>query len=185
MRHRATLILVFVSFTLAVRGQQSEVQKQRRYVVVPSESVMLVIASQPDCPLKFDGAKLLLSADDNAWGASYELRNRGTKPIQTFSAVMWTSYGSGGTVGSRGRIGSNLIMPGETVNGGNDEIVPLTKELRDSLKLRGPMKAIVVLMIENIKFADGSSYDDKVTSQALLAYFSEPAGKVDRANRQK
>jgi hypothetical protein len=76
-------------------------------------------------------------------------------------------------------------MPGETVNGANDEIVPLTDELRDKLQLRGPMKAVVVLIVESVKFADGSVYNNEAVSRALLAYFLDVSDKVDRVSRQK
>ena len=186
MWHRALVILVFLSFTLVTHAQESDSQRHRRYVVAPSESLLLVIASQPDSPLKFEDARLLTSAnDDGAWGASYKLRNCGTKPIQTFTAVMWTSYGSGGTLGGPRRNENTLIMPGETVNGANDEIVPLTDELRDKLQLRGPMKAVVVLIVESVKFADGSVYNNEAVSRALLAYFLDVSDKVDRVSRQK
>ena len=186
MWYRATVILVFLSFTLITQAQQSDSHRHRRYVVVPSESLLLVIASQPDSPLKFEDAKLLISADaDGDWGGSYNLYNCGTKPIKTFTVVMWTSYGSGGTLGGPRRNETTLIMPGETVNGANDEIVPLTDELRDKLQLRGPMKAVVVLMVESVKFADGSVYNNQAVSRALLAYFLDVSDKVDRVSRQK
>ncbi len=186
MWHRATVILVFLSFTIVAYGQQGKNQNQRRYVVAPSESLLLVIASQSDCPLKFEDAKLLISAkEDGAWGASYKLHNRGAIPIQSFTVVLWTSYGSGGTVARPRRIENSLIMTGETVSGGDDEIVPLTNELRDKLQLHGPMKALGVLMVESVKFSDGSIYNNEAISQALLAYFVEVSNKVDRASRQR
>lgn len=180
------IVFVLLALTIPSQAQQADSQRKHRYVVVPPESSLLVIASQPDCPLKFQNAKLLISADgDGAWGASYELRNQGTKPIKSFTAVLWTSYGTGGTLARPKRIDRELIMPGQTINGDDDEIISLTSELREKLKLQGPMKAVIVMMIENIKFADGSSYNDEVTSEALVNYFADLDSKANRAIRQK
>jgi len=70
------------------------------------------MASQPDSPLKFEDRKLLISAMQMATGVeSYNLYNCGTKPIKTFTVVMWTSYGSGGTLGGPRRNETTLICP--------------------------------------------------------------------------
>lgn len=174
-----SLVLLLMSST--VNAQQTESGQKRRYVIVPPENFLLVIAAQPDSPLRIENAKFLIGAD-HGWGVRCQLRNQGTKPIRFLSLVAWTSYGTGGTLSPSGRSGEELIMPGQRVScdeGSKAEIVPLTDDLRDKLKLRGPMKAIVALMIESIKFADGSSYTDEVTSKALLTYFQDLPEKPD------
>jgi hypothetical protein len=186
MWYRKTVIFALLSLTLTANALESDAQSHRRYVIVPSESLLLVIAAQADSPLKFEHAKLLTSTEaDGAWGASYKVRNCGMKPIRSFTAVMWTSFGTGGTVASPRQIGNKLIMPGETANGDDDEIVPLTNELRDKLQLRGPMKAVVVLLVESVTFADGSVYNYEAASRALAAYFLDVSDKVYRVSGQK
>src|SRR5882724_3967535 len=96
---RKATFLVLLALAIPIQAQETNKRPKHRYVIVPPESLLLVIAAQPDCPLKFDRANLVISADgDGDWGASYELRNQGTKSITTFSAALWTSYGSGGTL---------------------------------------------------------------------------------------
>jgi hypothetical protein len=179
------IVLVLGAISTAL-GQQVAPQSENRYVVVPQDTILLVMASQPDCPLKLQNARLLTSATGSgAWGASYELRNDGTKPIKTFTAVMWTSYGTGGTLSQPKNLGETLIMPGQTVKGGDEEIIPLTNEMRHKLNLEGRMKAIVVLMIESIKFADGSEYSDETLSQAVLTYFQHADRSPHNVNGKK
>jgi hypothetical protein len=179
MRQVTVVILLILSFAVVTYGQQSI--PRRKYVVVPSKVMLLLTPSQPDCPLKFEDAQLLISANkDGAWGASYKLRNAGSKPIQSVSVVMWTSDGSGGTLDSPRGNDMTLIMPGETLRGGTEEVIPLTNELRASLQLEEPMKAIVVILVEKIKFADGSVYNNEGVSQGLLGYFSNLENRVAR-----
>ena len=58
------------------------------------------------------------------------------------------------------------------------EIVPLTKEVREKLKLEGPMKGVTILMVVSVEYADGTSYNDEITSKALENYFELVGGKV-------
>jgi hypothetical protein len=51
------------------------------------------------------------------------------------------------------------------------EIVPLTEDLRDKLKLRGPMTAVSVFIILRVEFEDGSVYSDERAFAALQEYF--------------
>lgn len=65
-------------------------------------------------------------------------------------------------------------MPGDKTPGDdNAEIVPLTDELRDKLKLKGPMRALVVFMIVHIEYADGTVYSAESTYKAFLKYGDE------------
>jgi hypothetical protein len=184
MRQVTLVILLILSFAVVTYAQQSV--PQRKYVVVPPKVMLLLTASQPDCPLKFDDAQLLISANkDGAWGASYKLRNAGSRPIQSVSVVMWTSDGSGGTLDSPRGNDKTPIMPGETVSGGTEEVIPLTDELRAKLQLEEPMKAVVVLLVEKIKFADGSVYNNEGVSQALLGYFNDLENRSYRDKKGK
>ncbi|HXM36113.1 MAG TPA: hypothetical protein VN920_13055 [Pyrinomonadaceae bacterium] len=130
--------------------------------------------------MKIENARLLLNVDPTKPPISqYRLRNGGTKPIHYFTIVAWSSNGTGGTLGNvppwDGRITNRLLMPGQivpTVKRNYDpEIVPLTSDLREKLGLTGPLKLIVVLLVDQITFSDGSTYSNVKSSKALLDYF--------------
>src|SRR2546423_14584170 len=72
--------LISLVITGAAAAQQSVPREKRRYIVAPRELYLLVSASQPDCPLRIEGAKLLLDVD-RGWGISCRLHNQGSKPI--------------------------------------------------------------------------------------------------------
>ena len=66
-----------------------------------------------------------------------------------------------------------------------EEVIPLTDELRAKLQLEEPMKAVVVLLVEKIKFADGSVYNNEGVSQALLGYFNNLENRGYRDSPKK
>ncbi len=74
-------------------------------------------------------------------------------------------------------------MPGQTVplssRDKQDEVVPLTEELRDKLKLRAPMKAVIVLMVTAVEFTDGTTYNDEPTQKALETYLEGLSSRAD------
>jgi hypothetical protein len=186
MRYRFIFSALLVLYSVrAVSGQQNQSEEARRYVTIPSESTLFVIASQPSAPVRFEDARLLMSIDGRKFVITYKLRNTGTKPIRYLTPVMWTSFGTGGTLSgpgpSSGKVTNEVVMPGEGVKDElSGEIVPLTDELRERLQFHGPLKGLVVLMVEHITFSDGTTYNDEVTSKALLAYFEDLTTKVEQ-----
>jgi hypothetical protein len=64
-------------------------------------------------------------------------------------------------------------MPGKKTLVGepSGRIVGLSPELKERLKLAGPMRVIVVLVVAKVKYADGSAFSDMKTVKALTDYF--------------
>lgn len=184
MRYRsiALFIMLFCLFDTA-NGQENKQGESGGYVIVPNELVLLVIASQPEAPIRFEEARLLMSVDGRDLAITYNLFNSGPKPIRHLTAAMWTSFGTGGTLtGSGPSSGTNtgkLIQPGETIKEhGNHRIVPLTTKLREKLKLRDTVNAMVILMVKSITFTDGTIYSDESTFKATQSYFERLSDKL-------
>ena len=158
-----------------VSGQAK--QEVKRYVIAPSENTLLVVAAQPGCPLALDDARALLNTD-HSWDFrfAYRLRNTGTKPIRRFSLMFWTSESTGGTLTPRDS-GAPDIYPGATVvvepNSSEAEVIPVTKELKEKMRLGQPMKMVVVLLVTSIEFTDGTMFSGEQTFQLLKQYFAE------------
>jgi hypothetical protein len=186
MRYQLNLVFLLLIFVASpVTGQQQEQREDNCYVIVPSEEVLLVIASQSGAPIRFEDATLLMSVDGRQLAVSYNLYNSGAKAIRHLTPVMWTSFDTGGTLAGPGSLSGvtadELIMPGQkTKEEHPNRIVPLTAELREKLKLRGAMRAMVVLMVKNITFADGTTYSDEATLKAVQSYFEDLANKISR-----
>jgi hypothetical protein len=149
-----------------------EPKAKSKYVVAPPENTLLTVASQPTCPLVIEEARILLNIQ-TSWDFkfSYDLRNRGNKAIRSFSIYFWTSEATGGTLADKRRK-LGFISPGERVSytPTNEAVVPLTQELREKLRLNDQMKMVVILMVEQIEFADGSRFSDEKTLTSLKQY---------------
>jgi hypothetical protein len=75
------------------------------------------------------------------------------------------------------------VPPGELVLlRGEDwtQIVPLTSELREKLKLQGPMQGLVILMVIRVEFTDGTVYDDEKVYKAMVSYMDDLQNKLNR-----
>jgi hypothetical protein len=171
MRYRAAfLCFMFICFVVSASGQQVERQQKRRFVVVPPEQALVTVAFQPECPLQFEEAKLLAFVEGGG-AATYVIRNKGTKPIRSFTVgvpglkLTWSE-----------ELTKRLFMPGERIVGGGDdeiEMVPLTDELRDKLKLKGPMRGVAVFMVIRVEYADGTVYSAEPAYKALRKFSDE------------
>lgn len=182
---RGCVFFILLASASQIRSQQADFHNKQQYVVVPSDIIMLAVAAQPDCPLAIENAKLLKSADGNSkWGVSYSLRNVGSNPIKTFTAVIWTSDGAGGTLERPTQLQRQFLLPGQVIKADEEDVISLTDELRKKLGLQPPMRAIAVVMIEKVLFADGSIYVAETTSQALLNYFESLPTIQEKSERQ-
>ncbi len=178
MCHRIILYcLIFFSVGGSICAQQ---QSERKFVVPPNDIYLLTVASQADCPIQIENASLLFFIGPGSnWGARFRLRNAAVKPlkIQSITFSMWTASGVGSTWQEFTQDAEREVLPGELVTTKEDdpkiEIVPLTDEIRDKMKLRGALQGVVVLMVEQVKFSDGSGYTDERTSKALQSYFAK------------
>lgn len=144
----------------------------RKYVEVPREIVLPVIAVQPNCPVKFEDVRYLAGLEGGGT-SSYRIRNVGTKPIRGVTVAL-----NNGTKNEYYNNGNILIMPGKLMPRPKavcpecvkDEIVPLTDELREKLKLKPSMQVLVFMIIE-VEFADGTKYIDEKTYKAMAKHF--------------
>lgn len=180
---RVTCVLLWTVFCLSgnAGSQESNQQNRKRAVIVPTDFVMLVIAHQPDCPLKFEKALIVKYIDGDA-AETYQVRNCGKRPIRAYTIASWTSTGGGNLVTNEVARTGEPLMPAQTWPRNDErneiEIVPLTEELRTKLNLHRPMKAVTVFMVVRVEFADGSTYSDEDAFKALQEYFERVGSRV-------
>jgi hypothetical protein len=185
---RRIVLLCLVCFWVGDSVWAQQGSEKPKYIIPPNDIYLLTVASQADCPIQIENAKLLFFIGPGSnWGASYRLRNGGTKPlrIQSITLSMWTAQGVGLTLEELTQDTETAVLPGKLITVREDdpkiEIVPLTDEIRDKMKLRGPLHAVVVLMVQQVKFSDGSVYSDERTSKALQSYFQDITFVEDNA----
>jgi hypothetical protein len=168
---------VVLGFNHSVFGHVAD---RTSYVEVPRQSAVLVVASQPDCPLEFEAPTLLMGIEGRRLALKGTVRNRATKPISSFSFALWNSVGGGWVDSWPRKITNEVLDPGQTLPVtavAADELVPLTPELRQKLKLEGPMRGVLVAMIVEVKFIDGTSYSDESIFKALRDYLDNVQAK--------
>ena len=176
---KSLIIVVILCLSAATASAQQPTAVNASYVIVPAQDVFLAVAAQSDCPLRIEEAQLLWPVDKGPARYRYKLSNRGDKPIHYFTVVAWTAEGTGGTLSGPppwdGRITDRLLYPGESVQAGQSDlpIVPLNSTLREKLKLSGKLQTVVILLVEHIRFADGSEYDARAASESLIDFFGE------------
>jgi len=175
---RRIVVLCLVCLWIVGNVWAQKGSEETRYAIAPSGKYLLTIASQPDCPIQVENAKLLLAIGVGGLGASYRLRNAGTKPvtIRSITLSMWTEHGIGNSWEDLTQEPAKMVLSGELIPIKDDdkrktEIVPLTDEISNKLGLRGPLEVVVVLIVEQVKFSDGTVYSDHRTSRELQSYF--------------
>jgi hypothetical protein len=166
---QAFLCLWFACVVSTVSAQQASYQEEHRFVMVPRDQGMYLIAPQPDSPLKFEDVKLLANMR-GLWLPSFRLRNGGSKPIRAFTVA---AAGSGEWSWEAPNP-EQYVMPGQFAplfEDSKDQIVLPTEELRNKLKLRGSMKGVLVLVVVRVDYADGTKFREEAYEE--LRYYFE------------
>ncbi len=177
-------VFVIIVFTLNFFAQNDKI-KFVEFVEVPRDIVLQVVAVQPNCPIRFENVRYL-SFVTGGTSNSYELRNVGSKPIRSVTVASST-----GAINTYARASGVVALPGALVaKASNDptlcadcpkvKIVSLTDELRERLSLKPPMHAMVVLMVVEVEFTDGTRFNDQKTYDAMETYVD----KLDDALRR-
>lgn len=181
MRYFITTLCLPSLLALSQIAHAQQLEKHR-YVVVPREEALISVAVQPDCPIKFENVRMLARLGGGG-GVDFRMRNVGEKPIRSISYANWNTFGTGGWSGWPGKITDELVMPGQLVplstGDSQGEIIPLTEALRSKMKLGGSMKAVIVLMIRRIEYADGIVYEDQAQAERLRALMEKVGERVD------
>lgn len=178
MRYLISPCLAFaylLNIGAAVQGQPDK----PRCVVTPADQALVAVAFQPDSPLIFEDVKAL-SCIGRHGTERFRLRNRGTKPIRGYAVAGWSSAGTGFKSEWGASAPGELILPGQLApsKAQEAEILPLTKDLREKLKLSGPLQGVMILIVVSVEYADGTRYRDESASKALEDYFEKVGAKI-------
>ena len=173
------LLIIVCVMSLSATSALAQESKllENSYIVAPPQEVFLAVAAQPDCPLRIEEAQLLMPVGKGRVRYQYKLSNKGAKPINYFTVVAWSADGTGGTLNGPppwdGRVTDRLLQPEESIWVGKDEhaIVAIDSAVREKLKLSGKLQTLVILLVDQITFADGSKYDARLASKSLIDFF--------------
>lgn len=172
----ALLILSLPSFVSAQQDDKDE------YVAIPSEFVLLTIASAPGCPIQFENARLMMNVQERSYAFTYDVRNVSAKPVAHVQPVIWTSLGTGGTLSSEAvaRGAGQVLLPGEVFHENYPRLVALTEDLRKRLNLDKARREMVVLVVNSVVFQDGSRYENASFVAAVRSYLEQLSTDLNR-----
>lgn len=160
-------------------GQEGTSNRQTvRYIEVPRQEVLMVVVQQPESPLRIEGVTCLFGIDRAKTVIRYRVKNISTRAIASFSLMSWDSGGAGGTLPLLMPRANRVLRPGEVLDSIDEEVevYPLTEELRKKLKqeakglFEGKMRQVYFLLVDQVQFADGTTFKDQMISKALSEY---------------
>lgn len=179
------VLLIFVAQFL---GWQNVNKEKERGCIIPSDDLLVVIASQPNCPIEVVNAYWVGFIGGGGLGF-YQLRNRATKPIKSYAIAIIGSDGGVTKYSSEASHPDYYFLPGETTPSSleerNFDIVPITDQLREKIGLNGRMKAIKIFMVVQVEFGDGSKYDATSEYESLKTFFEKNPISVEKEDKHK
>ena len=164
------LLLVLSSFTFSQTKPVKPV-----YSSIPAEDLVVVVLSQPESPLRIENARLLFNPLRNRVEYFWDVRNIGKTSVSGYQVEEWWVNGTGGTMTTilktpllKGRTAPQTIPA--------NQIIPLTDALRERLKKEAGMSRLVVFLVKDVQFTDGSRFDGSDTAKNVLNYFEKVSG---------
>ncbi len=174
IRAAVTLITLCLLVT-ANTGQKAKVNKEIKGFIVPRETNLPLVVSQPDCPLLIKDIEL----HGYLRGGSapfFKVVNQGTKIITGYEIAYLTGDGNGGGSWSTT---NEMVQPGETMffdkERTDTHIASITesKEILKNMRIGEEMKGIMIFMIVRLKYVDGSVYEDEKVYKYLKLYLDK------------
>jgi len=170
----STLALVFLtSLQLPFFWSQSKPEREKVFLI-PGDDIAVVIACQPDCPIAFVNPRCFGFLQGGGGGQIYQIQNRGAKAIKGYTLAILNS--SGGLTERTAKPRRHL-QPEETtprsLDDWNLDIVPLTDQIREKLRVDGHLKGLTLFMIVSVEFADGSTYDARSEYESLKTFLKD------------
>lgn len=177
----AKALLFLILCAGSVIGQTPTSEKPKA-VLIPREIALVAVAYQPDCPLQFENVSAAAGLEGGGW-TNYDLRNRSTKPIRSFAVA----DSIGNTLSWDVARYKAPVTPGDLVPQHEDGVqtIPLTNEIRQRLKLQGPMQGVIILMVTRVEFTDGTVYDDEKAYKAMRSYMDALPSRPNRLQSGK
>jgi hypothetical protein len=157
-------------------GAQTAKQEKDKFSIIPWGDVLLTVAAQPDCPLRLENPKLIWNVSQRRLEYSYDVRNSGKKAIYHFVTEAWKIDGTGGTLHDDRNDKKRILRSGTTFFDEeyvNAEFVPFSEQMRNSFKIGKETKMMIVLMVREVHFTDGTSFDGNKDVDRIKALFDK------------
>ncbi len=163
--------------------KQNVGQEKRQCFIVPNDISLAVVAYQPNSPIEFIKTPIVCFLDGGSIGI-YQLQNRSSKPIRSYTVATITSVGTGYETNFQVTKKENYFMPGkrrpEAMEDWGYDFVSLTEELRSKYHINGNLKDITIFFVIRVEFADGDVFNAKSEYESLKRFISKNAFLSDK-----
>jgi hypothetical protein len=175
------VFLIILGLASAVSAQEVKSGKTQ-FAIIPTGDVVLAVAAQPDCPLRLENPRLLYNIATKRPEYDYDVRNAGKKNITGYITEMWRANGTGGTLSVPKTDKPELILPGTSIRSNEydlAEFVPYTKEMREQMKIGKETRILILLVVREVWYSDGTKFDASKDVERIRAYFEKLGDAYD------
>jgi hypothetical protein len=174
------LLVIFLGILASTSYSQAE-RKAAKYAQVPTDLLLVVVAQQPDSPIKIENVKPLFNLEDRRIQYEYELRNVSAKRIRRIGLSIWQIGGGGGDLVPFEF--KKSILPAQKFDVGKADD-SLIVDLDDSLKkqigfVKEGMATISLVYVKTVWFEDGTIYEPMKTVNNLFDFLNKLAMMED------
>lgn len=156
-----------VSLVFATNGQTTA--KADMYLLLPSDLLLVVVAQQPDSPVRIENIKSLINVAIGRVHLAYEVRNISKKKIRRIELSKWSLGGGGGDL-----VPFNVdegLLPNQRVEIGKVDESRIG-DLSDSMKnefglVKEKMAGVTLLFVKSVWFDDGTFFQPTKMSDNL------------------
>lgn len=174
------LLLFFCAFLLS-QSVVAQSENPAVFYLVPKSEVLPVVVAQEDCPLTVESF-LIVRNNQGMIQTEYKIRNNSTKDIESYRIARWYSDNTGfleyGMMSKR----EKLFRPQMSVD------TSLAKKIVTAAtngNKEASLKKIAFIMIVEINFKDGSSYDANSIFKSLNSHLKLFESTYDRLKPER
>jgi len=167
------LFTFFIGALVFITNGQSTAQADK-YLLLPSDILLVVVAQQPDSPVKIENTKALLNLGNGSVHLVYELRNISKKRIRRIELSKWSLGGGGGDLVPFNVDGG--LLPNQKVEIGKVDESRIG-DLSDSMKnkfglVKENMAGIILIFVKRVWLDDGTLFEPTKMSDNLEEFLS-------------
>jgi hypothetical protein len=169
------ILLTIINIEKTIFGQQLRPQEKDNnhvHMYVPKEVVLPIVVPQKESPLKIEEISIYIK--NNKIEYLLSVKNKGRKAIKGFAyGVIGKESGSLYSFTAKPLINPNQKVSNTLAK--NSKITPLTPEIKEIFKIydNGRLQEILLFIITEIEFEDGSTFSDLKTFDLIEKFRQE------------
>ena len=151
-----------------------QAQTTIRLIKIPQENIPILVLQQ-DCPVKIEKAEFFLTESGSGNLISYEIRSVSPKSIKSIEIAAYSASGGGSGWGVRFE-DNNLLTNNQSLKSLTNtkyEIISSSEKSKDFLLSEPKIKTYWIVLVEEVIFSDGTTFNAKNLSNSLQKFLGE------------